>query len=81
MSQRRSPCGEQSVEVVTRNGLGDIGGRVLTVEPDNSARYWYTSVPSGTRMSGPGTLVNQPIESTVQLWIRIWQAQLIARGR
>jgi hypothetical protein len=31
--------------------------------------------------SGPGTLPNQPIESTVQLWIRIWQAQLIARGR
>ena len=30
---------------------------------------------------GPGTLPNQPIESTVQLWIRIWQAQLIARGR
>jgi SAM-dependent methyltransferase len=23
------------------------GGRVLTVEPDNSARYWYSSVPTG----------------------------------
>ena len=25
------------------------GGRVLVVEPDNSARYWYSSVESGTR--------------------------------
>jgi hypothetical protein len=33
------------------------------------------------RTVGPGTLLNQPIESTLQLWIRIWQAQLIARGR
>ena len=30
---------------------------------------------------GPSTLLNPPIESTVQLWIRIWQAQLIARSR
>ncbi len=30
---------------------------------------------------GPGTLSKQPVESAVQLWIRIWQAQLIARGR
>ena len=30
---------------------------------------------------GPSTLLSQPIESTVQLWIRIWQAQLIARSR
>jgi hypothetical protein len=30
---------------------------------------------------GPGTPLSQPIESTVQLWIRIWQAQLIARSR
>jgi hypothetical protein len=30
---------------------------------------------------GPGTLLIQPVESTVQLWIRIWQAQLIARSR
>jgi ubiquinone/menaquinone biosynthesis C-methylase UbiE len=25
------------------------GGRVLTVEPDNSARYWYSSSPAGER--------------------------------
>jgi len=25
------------------------GGRVLVVEPDNSARYWYSSVESGSR--------------------------------
>ena len=25
------------------------GGRVLAVEPDNGARYWYSSVESGTR--------------------------------
>jgi hypothetical protein len=30
---------------------------------------------------GPATLFNQPVESTVQLWIRIWQAQLVARSR
>jgi hypothetical protein len=30
---------------------------------------------------GLSTLLNQPVESTVQLWIRIWQAQLIARSR
>lgn len=26
------------------------GGRVLVVEPDNSARYWYSSTDSGTRL-------------------------------
>jgi hypothetical protein len=30
---------------------------------------------------GPATALNQPIESTLELWIRIWQAQLISRGR
>jgi hypothetical protein len=30
---------------------------------------------------GPGTLMSRPIESPVQLWIRIWQAQLMARSR
>jgi hypothetical protein len=30
---------------------------------------------------GPSTLLNKPIESTLLLWIRIWQAQLTARSR
>jgi SAM-dependent methyltransferase len=31
------------------------GGRVLAVEPDNSARYWYSSVESGARAFELGT--------------------------
>ena len=27
------------------------------------------------------SLLSQPVESPLQLWIRIWQAQLIARSR
>ncbi|RPH62675.1 MAG: methyltransferase domain-containing protein [Acidobacteria bacterium] len=32
------------------------GGRVLVVEPDNSARYWYSSVESGERLFELGAL-------------------------
>ena len=32
------------------------GGRVLVVEPDNSARYWYSSVESGGRLFELGAL-------------------------
>jgi ubiquinone/menaquinone biosynthesis C-methylase UbiE len=32
------------------------GGRVLVVEPDNSARYWYSSVASGKRLFDLGAL-------------------------
>ncbi len=35
-------CGIKEFARVTR-----AGGRVLVVEPDNTARYWYSSVPSG----------------------------------
>jgi SAM-dependent methyltransferase len=31
------------------------GGRVLAVEPDNSARYWYSSVEAGARAFNAGT--------------------------
>jgi ubiquinone/menaquinone biosynthesis C-methylase UbiE len=27
-----------------------IGGRILVVEPDNGARYWYSSTPAGRRV-------------------------------
>lgn len=30
------------------------GGRVLVVEPDNAARYWFSSVPSGTEAAELG---------------------------
>jgi ubiquinone/menaquinone biosynthesis C-methylase UbiE len=32
------------------------GGRVLVVEPDNSARYWYSSVDTGKRLFDLGAL-------------------------
>jgi SAM-dependent methyltransferase len=32
------------------------GGRVLVVEPDNSARYWYSSVDSGEKLFELGAL-------------------------
>jgi 2-polyprenyl-3-methyl-5-hydroxy-6-metoxy-1,4-benzoquinol methylase len=32
------------------------GGRVLVVEPDNSARYWYSSVESGEKLFELGAL-------------------------
>ena len=28
------------------------GGRLVAVEPDNSARYWYSSVPAGAAANG-----------------------------
>src|SRR5215831_9396522 len=31
------------------------GGRVLTVEPDNSARYWYSSSPAGADAFADGS--------------------------
>jgi hypothetical protein len=30
---------------------------------------------------GPDTVLKQPTESPVQLWIRLWQAQLITHSR
>jgi SAM-dependent methyltransferase len=40
------------------------GGRVLVVEPDNSARYWYSSVESGTRAFDVGARFFSAVAAT-----------------
>jgi SAM-dependent methyltransferase len=49
------------------------GGRVLVVEPDNAARYWFSSVPSGMQafelsrrfFAGVASVRGEPTEVTV----------------